>query len=90
MNLYELNRKLKIAKQNGFIFSQINKLTMKIYSHLYINKIYYLKFKIPMCHRQFFRIISQNREYKNNFCNDLYNLFHFACRNWDLYNNPQS
>ena len=83
MNLYDLNRKLKIARQNGFIFNQINKLIIKIYSHLrYMNKIYYLKFQIPMCHRQFFRKIPQSREYINNFCNDMENLFHFACKKW--------
>ena len=83
MNLYELNEKITVARQNGFIFIQINKLTMKFYSHLrYINISYYLKSQIPMCHRQFFRVISQNREYVDNFCNDLYNPFPFACQKW--------
>ena len=59
MNLYDLNKKLKVARQNGFIFNQINNLEIKFYSHLqYINISYYLKFQIPMCHRQFFRVIS--------------------------------
>ena len=31
MGLYELNKKLKTARQRGFSFNQINKLTMKIY-----------------------------------------------------------
>ena len=35
-----------------------------------------------MCHRQFFRKISQTREYINNFCNDMENPFHFACKKW--------
>ena len=34
MNLYEKNKKLKVARQNGFIINQINKLTIKNYSHL--------------------------------------------------------
>ena len=34
MNLFELNKKLTIARGNGFIFNQINKLTKKIYSNL--------------------------------------------------------
>ena len=35
-----------------------------------------------MCHKQFFRVISQNREYVNNFGNDLKKSFHFACQKW--------
>ena len=34
MNLYELNEKLTVARENGFIFNQINKLTIKIYCNL--------------------------------------------------------
>ena len=65
MNLYELNKKLTVARENGFIFNQINKLTINFYSHLrYININYYLTFRIPMYHRQFFLKISQNREYR--------------------------
>ena len=44
LGLYELNKKLSIARQRGFIFKQINKLTLKIYSHQrYLNISYYLK-----------------------------------------------
>ena len=39
-------------------------------------------------HRQFFRKISQNRDYIQTYFNDLNNPFHFACRQWYLYNNP--
>ena len=35
-----------------------------------------------MCHRQFFRLISQNRDYAETFCNDMGNCFHFACQKW--------
>ena len=33
MGLFELNKKLNVAKQNGFIFNQINKLAIKFFSH---------------------------------------------------------
>ena len=40
MNLYELNKKLTVARQNGFIFNQKNKPTIKIFSHLrYLHKL---------------------------------------------------
>ena len=34
VNLYELNRKSKVARQNGFTYNPINKLTTKFCSHL--------------------------------------------------------
>ena len=34
LGLFELNKKLTVAKQNGYIFNQIKKLTIKIYSNL--------------------------------------------------------
>ena len=56
LGLYELNIKLTIARQRGFILNQINKLTIKIYSHQrYINISYYLKHRIPIMHRQFLK-----------------------------------
>ena len=81
---YGLNiKKIKNARNNSFIFNHKLKLTIKIYSDLSrLNIGYYLIFKIPMCHEQFFRIIFQNPEYIRNFCNDLYNPLQFACRNW--------
>ena len=89
MNLYELNKKLKVARNDGFIFNQINKLTIKCHWHLRsINISYFMKFPIPMCHRQFFRVISQNRELVQTNCNDRNKSFHFACRKRYLYNNP--
>ena len=90
MGLFELNEKLTVARQIGFIFHQINNFKIKIYSYRSnINICYYLKFRIPMCHRLFFKIISQNREYIQTHCNDLNNPFQFACCQWHLYNNPQ-
>ena len=83
LGLYELNIKLTIARQRGFILNQIKKLTIKIYSHQrYINISYYLKHRIPMGQRLFFRRISENKEYVENFCNDRNNPFHFACQKW--------
>ena len=87
MGVYELNKKLAIARERGFEFIQINKITIKINSNLQsINIWYYLKHRIPMCHRLFFRRISQNKESIENFCNDLNNPFHFKCRKWYLDN----
>ena len=89
MGMYELNLKLTLAKQRGYIFNQINKLTIKIYSNLSnINIHYYLKHQIPMGHRLFFRIIAQNRDYIQTHCNDINNPFQFGCRQWYSYNNP--
>ena len=69
-----------VARENGFIFNQINKLTIQIYSSLSnINIHYFLKLTIPIMHRKFFEKLSQNREYFKTDCNDLYNPFHFAC-----------
>ena len=65
------------------------KLTIKIdWNQPHINKCYYLKFSLPISPRQFFEKFSQNQEYGINFvimCNVI-NHFHFACRQWYLYN----
>ena len=83
LGLYELNKKLTIARQRGFILNQINKLKIKIFSHQrYINISYYLKRRIPIMHRQFFKILSRNRDYVFAHCNDRNNPFHFACQIW--------
>ena len=83
LSLYELNKKLTIARQRGFKFNQINKLTIKIYSHQrYINISYYLKHRIPIMHQQFFKILSKNRDYVQTHCNDRNNPSHFACQTW--------
>ena len=81
--LYELNKKLTIARQRGFKFNQIKKLTKKIYSHQrYKNISYYLKHRIPIMHRQIFKILTKNRDYVETHCNDRNNPFHFACQTW--------
>ena len=54
---------------------------MKFYSNLSnTNKCYYLKIRIPMCHRQFCRIVSQIQEFVKTHCNDRNYAFHFACQ----------
>ena len=89
MGLYELNVKLTIAKQRGFIFNQINNFKIKIYSNLsHINIHYHLKLGTSPLHHHFFRKISKNRDYIQTHCNDINNPFHFACRQWYSYNNP--
>ena len=89
MGMYELNKKLTIARENGFIFNQINKLTIKILSNLSHIKIHYhLRLGASPLHRQFFKKLAQNRDYIQTHCNDRRNTFHFACRQWYSYNNP--
>ena len=86
---YGLNKKIKNARRNGFIFNQINNFKIEIYSNLsYINIHYYLKLGAPPLHRQFFKILSRNRNYIQTYCDNLRNPFHFACRQWYSYNNP--
>ena len=83
LGLYELNIKLTIARQRGFILNQINKLTIKIFSHQrYINISYYLKHRIPRMHRQFFKIPSKNHDFVQTHCNDRNNPFHLAFQIW--------
>ena len=83
MDLYELNKKLKIARLRCFIFNQINKLPIKNCSSLpNINTHYYFKLQIPIMHPQFFNIISQNAEYAEHFESNGNNPFHFACQKW--------
>ena len=44
MGMYELNKKSTLARENGFIFNHINKLTIKTYSNLsHINIHYHLR-----------------------------------------------
>ena len=64
MGLFELNKKLAVARERGFIFNQINKLTIKIYSNLSnINIHYHLKIGAPRLYYHFFIKISHNPEY---------------------------
>ena len=89
MGMYELNQKLAIARGKDFKFNQINNFKIKIYSNLSnINIHYHLRLGSPL-HRHFFRKSLRNRYYIQTFCNDRRNPFHFACRQWCSYNNPQ-
>ena len=82
MNLFELNKKLTLARQRGFKFLHMNKLAIKFYSHQRYTKKSYLKHRIPIMHRQFFKILPQNRVYVRTHCDDRNNPFHFACQTW--------
>ena len=89
MGMYELNHKLTLAKQKGFKFNHINRLTIKIYSNLkYINIHYHLKLGASPLHCRFFKMLSRDCDYIQTHCNDVNNPFHFACRQWYSYNNP--
>ena len=86
---YGLNKKIKNARRNGFIFNQINNFKIEIYSNLsYINIHYHLRLGASPLHRQFFIKLLKNRDYIRTHCNDINNPFHFACRQWYAYNNP--
>ena len=88
MGSYELNKKLALDRKRGYIFNQINKLTIKIYSNLSnINIHHHLRLGASPLHRQFFKILSRNRDYIQTHCTDRRNTFHFACRQWFFYNN---
>ena len=41
MGLYELNKKLTVACQNGYIFNQTNNFKLKIYNNLSLIKRHY-------------------------------------------------
>ena len=49
-----IKKKLTVARQRGYIFNHLSKITIKICSHLrYISISYYLKILKPMCHKRF-------------------------------------
>ena len=86
---YGLNKKIKNARRNNFIFNQINNFKIEIYSNLsYINIHYHLRLGASPLHRQFFRKLACNHDYNQTHCSDLNNRLHFACRQWYSYNNP--
>ena len=75
MSMFELNKKLTLARQRKFKFNQINKLTIKFYTPLSQNNIYrYLKFQFPILVRQIIKIKSRNPESIQRFCNIFHNL----------------
>ena len=88
MGMYEIIKKLSIARRNGFKFKPINKLTIKIYSNLsFINIHYHLTLGASPLHYRFFKNLLKNPDYINNHCNDLNNPFLLACYQWYLYKN---
>ena len=90
MGLFQLSKKLTVARQSGFIFTHKNKLTIISCSNLSNTNIKYcLTHRIPIMHRHFFRKITQRHDYVQTYFNNRNNLFHFACRKWYLYNIPQ-
>ena len=90
MGLYELNKKITVARQRGYTFDQINKSTITSYSNQSNKNIhYYLKLQTPIMHRHLFEKLSQNPEYVQTHRINLKNPFRFACREWYLYNIPQ-
>ena len=85
MGIYELDQKLAIARGNGSRFNQLYNFKIKIYGNLsHINLHYYLKLRIPIMHRHFFKKLSQNPDYIQTHCNDRRNPFHFAYLRWYL------
>ena len=65
---YGLIKKFKNERNNGFIFIQIFKLTIKIYSSLSkINIGYHLYFRILIMPKQYFKILSK----KSILCENL-------------------
>ena len=86
---YGLNKKIKNARRNGFIFNQINNFKIEIYSNLSnIIVHYHLTLGASPLHYRFFINLLRNPVYIQTHCNDINNLFHFACRQWYSYNNP--
>ena len=89
LGMCELNKKLALARERGFIFNQINNFKTKIYSNLLNIKIRHnLKLPIPIMHRRFLIKLAYNRDYIQNYCNDLNNPIQFGFDQWYKYNNP--
>ena len=55
----------------------------------HINIHYHLRLGASPLHRQFFIKPLKNHIYIETHCNDRRNSFHFACRQWYSYDNPQ-
>ena len=88
LGMYELNKKITLARERGSKFNQINNFKIKFFSNLSnINIHYHLKLGASPLHRQFFKKLAQSRDYIQTHCNDLNNRFQFACRFWYKYNN---
>ena len=65
---YALNKKIKNARQNGFVFNQINNFKIEIYSNLFgITSHYHQLIRASMLHRQFFKHLLKNPDYIRNY-----------------------
>ena len=85
---YGLNKKIKNARRNGFVFNQTNNFKIEIYSNLSnINIHYQLTLGASPLHYRFFINHLKKRDYIQTHCNNRRNTFHFACRQWYSYNN---
>ena len=84
MGMYEFNKKITIARGNGFIFIQTIELTIKIYKYTLSPKVRFISIVSSI-----FRRISHNHDYIQTHCNNRENTFHFECRQCYSYNNPQ-
>ena len=87
---YGLNKKIKNARRNGFVFKQINIFKIEIYSNLSCKNIdYRFKLRTPSpLQYQFFINLLKNRDCIRNHCIDYINPFHLTYRQWYSYNNP--
>ena len=67
-----------LAPKKNLRFTEIDKLKIKCWGDLRDNNIrYYMSLKIPFIIRLFFQKIAHNREYVNNYCNNLDNEYIF-------------
>ena len=75
MGMFELNKKLTLARERGYKFNQINKFTIKFSTPLSKNNIHrYLKFQCPILVRQILKIMSRNPETIRAISNIFHNL----------------
>ena len=75
LTMIELNKKLTIARERGYVFNRINRLTIKIYNNLSQTNIhYYYKFRCPILIRQILKIISRDPESVRKFSNVYHNV----------------
>ena len=73
LTINELNKKLKNARNNGYIFSKLNKLSIKFYNYLsQTNILKYYKFHCPLLIRQILKIMSSDY----NSIQRISNIFH--------------
>ena len=77
-----------LTEKKNLRLIEIDKLIKKCWGDLpNINISYYTSLKIPFISRIFFQKIAHNREYINNYCDDLDNEFNFFCCLWYQNNN---